>query len=102
MSVWDNSTKAGNSPEKTMTAIVKELNRAADILVRCADRIDALRNQDEDSESDRSISLREIIQGAAAGYTKAGKNAWNQLISEDGFLEAESDFEDLLATFLIR
>ena len=37
-----------------MTAIVKELNRAADILVRCADRIDALRNQDEDSESDRS------------------------------------------------
>jgi hypothetical protein len=101
-SVWDNATTAGNSPEKTMTAIGQELHRAADILGRCMDRIDALRNQDEDSESDRPISLREIIQGAAAGYTKAGKNAWNQLISEDGFFEAEADFEDLLATFVIR
>jgi hypothetical protein len=102
VSVWDNSTKAGNSPEKTMTAIVQELQRAADILGRCVDRIDDLRYQDEDSESDKPISLREIIQASAAGYTKAGKNAWNQMIGEDGFFEAENDFEDLLAKFVIR
>lgn len=100
--VWDDAAGAGNTPEKAITAIGQELHRAADILARCVDRIDALRDPDGDAEGDRPIFLREIVQAAAAGYCKAGKNVWNQLINEDGYFEAEADFEDLLAAFVIR
>lgn len=92
----------GFGEDKLTSALGETFMLAADILGRCFDRIDALRCTEENSEDDEPIALRIIVQAAAAGYTKAGKNSWNQLINEDGCFEAQDDFDDLLAVFVLR